>query len=225
MARTRLIRRTVGASAVAAALAGAPAASAATVSLWHFDETSGTTAIDSVGGHNGTRQGSVLLGQPGFSRFAYGFPGQPGIVTIPSSPALNPGSASFRATVHIKTGVVTRDDSADVFRKGLSTNSKTLWKLELRPSSTGLTEKARCYFHGTSGIVSIYGPKNIADGAWHTITCVKSGSAVAIIQDGVTRTKAGTVGAISNSAPVTIGAKALNDDRYQGLVDEVSFSR
>jgi hypothetical protein len=225
MAPSRIVRRSAVAGAVASALAGAPAASAATVSLWHMDETSGTTVVDSVGGHNGTRHGGVVIGAPGFQGLAYSFPGQPAIVEVPSSGALNPGSASFSVTIHIRTSVVTRDDSADIIRKGLSTNSATFWKLELRPSSTRKTERARCYFRGTSGRVSLYGPTNVADGAWHTITCVKNGSSVSVIQDGVTRTKSGTAGSISNAAKLTIGAKARDDDAYQGLIDEVSIAR
>lgn len=204
------------------ALVAAPAASAATAALWHMDETSGTTMHDSAGANNGTLRG-VTLGQPGFAGAAYGFPGRPAIASVPSRASLNPGVASFSATVHIRTSVVTRDDSADVIRKGLSTNSATLWKMELRPSSTRQSERARCYFHGTSGVVSLYGPKNVADGAWHTITCAKSASSISVTQDGVTRTKGGTVGSISNSAVLTIGAKSATDDAYAGLIDEVSF--
>jgi hypothetical protein len=179
---------------------------------------------DSVGANNGTVKG-VALGQPGIAGTAYGFPGRPAIATVPSRASLNPGTAPFSATVHIRTSVVTSDDSADVIRKGLSTNSATLWKMELRPSSTRQSEHVRCYFHGTSGIVSVYGTKNVADGAWHTITCADNGSSVSVTQDGVTRTKAGTVGSISNSAALTIGAKSATDDAYTGLVDEVSFDR
>jgi hypothetical protein len=220
----RLVSTSAAVGALAAALVVVPGASAATVALWHMDETSGKTMHDSVGTNNGTLSG-VTLGQPGFAGAAYGFPGRPAIASVSSGASLNPGAASFSATVHIKTSVVTRDDSADVMRKGLSTNSATLWKMELRPSSTRSTERVRCYFHGTSGVVSLYGPKNVADGAWHTVTCAKTATSVSVTQDGVTRTKRGTVGSISNSAPLTIGAKAANDDAYTGLVDEVSFAR
>jgi concanavalin A-like lectin/glucanase superfamily protein len=225
MPRTPLTRSSaVAGAALLAALVLAPAASAATVSLWHMDETSGTTMHDSVGTNNGTLQ-AVNLGQPGFLGSSYGFPGRPSIVNVPSSASLNPGAAAFSVTVHINTSVVTRDDSADAIRKGLSTNSKTFWKIELRPSSTRKTEKVRCYFRGTSGTVSLYGPANVADGRWHTITCTKQAGSISITQDGTTRTKAGTAGSISNSAPLTVGAKASNDDAYTGLIDEASFSR
>lgn len=224
MARKPLTRTSALAGALLAALVLTPAASAATVSLWHMDETSGTTMQDSVGTNNGTLHG-VTLGQPGFLGSSYGFPGRPSIVNVPSSASLNPGSAAFSVTVNINTSVVTRDDSADAIRKGLSTNSKTFWKVELRPSSTRKTEKVRCYFRGTAGTVSLYGPANVVDGRWHTITCTKQAGSISITQDGKTRTKAGTVGSISNSAPLTVGAKSFDDDAYTGFVDEASFSR
>ena len=224
MACRRLVRASAAAGALTTALVAASPASAATVSLWHMNETSGTTMVDSVGGNNGTLR-NVALGAPGFAGTAYSFPGRNSIVEVPSRAGLNPGSASFSVTVHIRTSVVTRDDSADVIRKGLSTNSATLWKMELRPSSTRKTERVRCYFDGTSGTVSLYGPTNVADGAWHTITCAKNGTSVSVTQDGVTRTKTGKAGSISNSARLTIGAKSRTDDAYQGLVDEVSFNR
>ena len=73
--------------------------------------------------------------------------------------------------------------------------------------------------------MGVYGGKNVADGKWHTVTCAKQAAGVSIVLDGTTHSKATRTGSISNSAPLTIGAKASNDDAYQGLVDEVSFAR
>ena len=224
MARAPFARRCAFAAALAA-LAAPSAASAATVSLWHLDETAGTTVADSLGVNPGTRSGPVAIGQPGVLGTAYRFPGAPAIVNVPSSASLNPGSVSFSVTLSFNTSVVTRDDSADIIRKGTTTNSKTLWKVELRPSSTRKTEQIRCYFRGSSQTIGLYGGKPVSDGKWHTVTCMKQADKVAIVLDGKTRTKAAHVGSISNSAPLTIGAKSSNDDAYQGLVDEVSFAR
>jgi hypothetical protein len=225
MARIRSGRGGAVPVAIAAALAFPAAASAAPVSLWHMDETSGTTVVDSLGVNPGTRSGPVAIGQPGILGTAYGFPGQPAIVDVPSSPSLNPGSASFSVTLNFNTSVVTGDDSADVMRKGTTTDSKTLWKMEMRPSSTRKTEQVRCYFRGSAQTIGIYGGKPIADGRWHSVTCIKQADKISVVLDGKTHSKAAHVGSISNSAPVTIGAKAANDDAYQGLVDEVSYSK
>ena len=79
-----------------------PAPTQGVVSLWHMDETSGTTMVDSVGTNHGTLH-SVTTGLPGFLGSAYGFNGVAGYVSVPSSGSLNPGSSNFSFTVHIKT--------------------------------------------------------------------------------------------------------------------------
>ena len=223
MAPKPLARVGAIAAGLLVALVAAPAASAATV-LWHMDETSGTTVADSTGANTG-RLRNVSLGQPGVLGTGYGFSGARSIVTIPSSASLNPGAADFSATVHVLTSTVTADDSEDVMRKGLSTNSKTYWKMELRPSSTHKSAKIRCYFRGSSAAASLYATPVVTDGAWHTVTCFKQAGTIGVVFDGTTRTKSVKVGSISNGAALTIGAKSATDDAYVGLVDEVSFDR
>src|SRR5215211_9209399 len=105
MAPKPLARVGVIAAGLLVALVSAPAASAATVSLWHMDETSGTTIADSIGANTG-RLRNVSLGQPGVLGTGYGFSGTRSIVTIPSSASLNPGAADFSATVHVSTSTV-----------------------------------------------------------------------------------------------------------------------
>jgi hypothetical protein len=224
MAPKPLARMGAIAAGLLACLVSAPAASAATVALWHMDETSGTTMADSAGANTGGLR-NVSLGQPGLQGTGYGFAGVGSIVTVPSSASLNPGAAAFSATVHVRTSTVTGDDSADVMRKGLSTNSKTYWKMELRPNATHTSARVRCFFRGSSASVGIYATPVVTDGAWHTIQCFKRSGRVGIVFDGSTRTKAATVGSISNGAALTIGAKSATDDAYAGLIDEVSFDR
>src|ERR1700750_954305 len=180
MARIRSGRGGAATAAIIAALACPTAASAAPVSVWHLDETSGTTVADALGANPGTRSGPVAIGQPGIAGTAYGFPGQPALVRVPSSPSLNPGTASFSVSLSFNTSVVTRDDSADVMRKGTTTDSKTLWKMEMRPSSTRKTEQVRCYFRGSSQTIGVYGGKPIADGLWHSVTCIKQATKISV---------------------------------------------
>ena len=62
---------------------------------WRLDETNGTTAFDSAGGHDGLYSGSLTLGVagalPGVSDTAVHFGG--GSVEVPYSPVLNPSTA------------------------------------------------------------------------------------------------------------------------------------
>jgi len=223
MTRTRLARVTAIVAGTGIALASPAVAGAATVALWHMDETTGTTMTDSVGGHHGQLR-NVALGQPGFSGTGYGFAGVGSIATVPSQADLNPGAAPFTVTVHFRTSVVSRDDSADLMRKGLSTDSARLWKIELRPNASHTAARVRCYFHGSRAAASIYAsPMNVADGAWHTLQCFKRSRTIGMIFDGKVRTKSARVGSISNGAVLTIGAKTATDDAFPGLVDEAAF--
>jgi Concanavalin A-like lectin/glucanases superfamily len=200
------------------------AASAATVSLWHMDETSGSTMVDSVGQNNGTLS-NVGLGALGFQGPAYGFNGVSSIVAVPSSATLNPGSKAFTVTARVNTSTIPPGDSADVMRKGVSKTSSTYYKMEIRPTTTRTTARVRCYFQGSSAIASVSATPNVADGTWHAIQCVKRAASVSAVVDGKTKTKSIRVGSISNTAPVTVGAKSPSEDFYNGLMDEVSFAR
>jgi hypothetical protein len=83
----------------------------APVAYWRLNETSGTTAFDSAGGHNGTNHGSLLLGTngprtpafPGFEPIntAYQFNG--GADTSVSFPALNLISTNITITAWLKS--------------------------------------------------------------------------------------------------------------------------
>ena len=82
-----MVRRLLGWAGLVAgatiALTSPAAAGAATVALWHMDETSGTTMTDSRGANHG-RLRRVDLGLPGFSGTAYGFAGL-GSIVAPAS--------------------------------------------------------------------------------------------------------------------------------------------
>ncbi len=223
MSRTLLRHARSVVLAAAALLALPAAASATTISLWHMDETTGTTMRDSVGTNNGTLT-NVLLGQtPAFSApFAYRFNGASSIVSVPSSSSLNPGSSSFTATAHVNFGAppTAAVGDFDLVRKGLSSTTGGYWKMEILQ-----TGKAFCQAKGSSGTTSITNGPNLADNKWHTISCVKRSSALRLIVDGATFSKTVTLGSISNSARLTIGAKSTGGDWYNGLMDEVSFSK
>jgi hypothetical protein len=225
MLRRLLVRGPALAAGVVAALALPDVAGAATVALWHMDETSGAIMADSVGTNHG-RLRHVDLGLPGFQGTAFGFAGLGAIATVPSRAALNPGAAPFTATVRFRTSDVPSDDSGDIMRKGLSTNSKTYWKMELRPNPGHTRARLRCFFRGSKAQATITAtPKSVANGAWHTAQCFKQDGAVGVIFDGVVLSTPATVGSISNGAVLTLGAKSATDDPFGGLLDEAAFDR
>jgi len=182
--------------------------------LWHMDETSGTTMIDSVGGHNGTIS-SVQLGVPGFSGTAYNF--TRGTVTVPSSSTLNPGSANITVTIHVKPSGAPATPDWDLFRKGQYTTAGGEWKMEYQPNGA-----PSCGFKG-SKYAELTAGRSINDGRWHTVSCVKTASAIQVVVDGQAFTKSVVIGSISNSAPV-IMASYPGAEFFHGALDEASIS-
>jgi concanavalin A-like lectin/glucanase superfamily protein len=201
-------------------------AASAPVAVWHLDETSGSSAFDSVGTNTGTIH-NVTLGVPGFAGSAFRFNGTTSYVDVPSDPTLNPGTAPIQFTVHVRYTVTPPNTSTtdyDILRKGTSSDSAQFYKAEIRPDN-----RAVCRFVGSkttkSGILIHTGP-TLNDGQWHTITCAKTTTSISLTVDGKTFTKSGTVGSISNTGPLTLGAKPGNSfsDFYNGDLDEVSVS-
>jgi hypothetical protein len=206
----------IAASASTAAVMSAPLPGL--VALWHADETTGTTMFDSFGTHNGTLH-SIQVGLPGFARTAYGFNGSSSYVDVPSTADLNPGSANITFTIHMKTSGTPPPPPADwdVFRKGLYTTKGGEYKMEFQQ-----TGQASCGFEGTGGYAELVAGPAINDGQWHTVSCVKTSTAIEVVVDGHVFPKAASVGAIANTTDVIIGARP-GSDWYQGQLDEASI--
>jgi Concanavalin A-like lectin/glucanases superfamily len=190
-----------------------PAPTTGQVALWHMDETSGTVMHDSGGGHDGTLS-SVALGLAGFSGTAYGF--SRGFVSVPSAAPLNPGSANITITIHLNTTGAPATPDWDLIRKGLFTTAGGEYKVEFQP-----TGQASCGFVGSSGSSELIAGPSLRDGAWHTIQCVKTATAIRLVVDGQTFSQAATIGSISNSAALVIGARP-GSEFFVGALDEAS---
>jgi hypothetical protein len=209
--------------ACAVALAGPSIASAATVSSWHMDETSGSTMHDSVGSNDGTLH-NVVPGQAGFSGFGYRFNGSSSVVTAPSRSNLNPGSSPFWMSVYVNfTGTPTAaiGGDYDLIRKGLSSTSGGYYKLELLPTGSGV--RAHCAMEGSVTSGSLTAGPDLRDGLWHSIQCLKDDSSITVVVDGAKASTPVVLGSFGNNASLAVGAKAEGGDWYEGLLDEASF--
>lgn len=212
----------VGGIALSIALAAqaTPAQAASAVGVWHMDETSGTTALDSSGNGNNGASSNIAFVTPGFDGTggAYSFDGTTSKVLIPNSASLNPGTANVSVTVHVLfTAKPTGSGDYDLLRKGKS----IYYKIEIATSG-----QARCQFHGsTGGSGLVFGP-NLADGRWHTIMCTKTATGITGIVDGAsTKSKTVRIGSITNTVALSLGGKAEgNQDLYPGVMDEVSIA-
>jgi hypothetical protein len=205
-------------SATAASAATMVVWTSSVVALWHMDETSGSTMLDSAGQNDGTLN-SVTPGLPGFSGLAYGFNGSSSYVSVPSAASMNPGSGNFSFTIVLQaTGTPPPPpEDWDLIRKGDITTQGGEYKMEFQNSG-----QASCGFKGTHYAELVAGPA-LNDGQWHTITCVKTASDIELIVDGQTFSTPATVGSISNTAPVVIGSHP-GADWYQGSLDEAAIS-
>lgn len=190
---------------------------ATTVARWHMNEKSGTVMHDSAGNHNGTLH-AVRVGVPGFRGTAYAFNGSSSYVSVPSASDLDPGRAKLTITIHLKTANRPQLHDWDLIRKGHWGNRRGEWKVEYHRSG-----QVSCGFKGSRGPAVVEAGPSLDDKRWHTIRCVKTSSAIRLIVDGVTYSKAARVGSITNLAPIEIGAWP-GAEFFKGSLDEVSVA-
>ncbi len=202
----------------ALAVSAGTALGASPTAFWHMNETSGTVAKDGTGnGYDGTIQ-NVKLGVGGVSGTGFEFNGTSSRILVKDAPGLRAGDKDLVVTVSVSFTSLPGDDY-DLIRKGLSSSSGGDWKMEILSSG-----KAFCYFKGSKGSIGKSGGPNLADGKYHKITCEKRATTVALVVDGNRYTSTKTVGSISNTATLSIGAKAAGGDWYKGRMDEVSVT-
>ncbi|GLW29067.1 LamG-like jellyroll fold domain-containing protein [Actinoplanes regularis] len=153
------------------------------------------------------------------------------VLQTPSSPELNPGTLPIRfgATVWLAPGQTS--DGQNILQKGYS-ESGGQYKLQVdklpgHPSCTMVSdgtessqESRRIHFAKSE--------VTIADGAWHAVECVRSGTALSVLVDGVVhgRTVLPADLTVDNTAPLTLGGKGLgpDSDPFQGALDDAWIS-
>jgi hypothetical protein len=202
-----------------------PAAGASTpVAVWHMDEPAGAaTMTDAVDSHHGSLQ-NVETGVPGFQNTGYRFNGSSSVAVVPASSDFNPGNADFSFIVHVNFTTV---PSATVVDYDLLRGpTQGAYKLEIVARNNRTKAKALCFFKGSSAKATLVAGPHLADGRWHTLECRKTSSAIQLVVDGAVFTKTASVGTLTNTGPVSLGAKSYRGggDWYQGLMDEVSIS-
>lgn len=196
------------------------AEAATTVALYHMESPS--SLVDSSGyANNGNT--SAITQVSGSSQKGYHFNGSSSVATVPSSSSLNPGMGTLRLTAHVRLTRAPKGDY-DLIRKGNAGTAGGEWKMEIfPPGSNPSAATAFCLFQDANKkTAGIRDTKNLADGAWHTVVCVKTGSQVTVIVDGVSHGVGAKLGSISNSRPLVIGSQSGGGDWYYGDMDEVS---
>lgn len=228
------VARSLGVATAAVTLVAvqAPGATADTAynAHWTLDEIGGSTAHDVSGnGNDGTSSHVVGDGN------GYTFNGTDSRVVVPDSPTLRPGSADFSYGVTLSmTQPPATGETYEVLSKGLAGNKGGNYKIEVKNSSG--KAKARCVFNsilanGKRANAAQLGKASLADGRPHTVICTKTSSGVTIKIDAlapVTKTIAGGLGSVTNTAPLGLGAKAQQDssgyDWYKGQISDAWVS-
>jgi hypothetical protein len=197
------------------------------VALWHMDEARGaTTMIDSSGHGNDGQISNVTTGVSGFSGFGYSFNGSSSIVTVPNSASLNPGAAPLTISAYLQVPANLSVGDYNFLQKGPTGTKGGAYKMEIFGKSGSKFGFPDCAFNGANGGHDrVYGPSSIADGKWHLVVCSLTASQAYLTVDGKSGpTIKRTVDSISNTSPVTVGAKTNHTHFYKGLADEVSIS-
>jgi hypothetical protein len=195
------------------------------VALWHMND-SGSTMLDAAGGHNGTLH-SVSTGLAGFSGTAFGFNGTKSYVSVPQAADLSAVNQNVTLTIRMKTRLLPPStvEDWDVIRSAGGYYDGDEYKMEYAPDGT-----AHCSFKGSAGYVEVVSSPSrpLNNGAWHTIQCVKTKTAVETVVDGTVYSRRVTIGAIEITRGMILGAHsntsgAGTSEFYDGALDEASL--
>ena len=138
-------------------------------------------------------------------------------------PDLDPLTRPFRWGATVRVTKAQLSGSANIVQKGVA-DTDSQWKLQIGANRG----KAHCVVVGQGGAATIYlvrSSTGIADGAWHEVTCERSGTRLSVHVDGReqgSRTIPASL-SIANSLPLRIGGPnfAATSDMYHGLLDDV----
>jgi predicted small secreted protein len=204
------------------------------VVIYQMDERAGAAVMKDSGGSgvDGKIGGDIVTGAVVDATHGYRFPTvDPGstsvhprhLATIPDSPAIDPGSSTYSVTIRYLT---TEANGANLIQKGQAHSPGGQFKIQVPEG------KPQCLFKGSEGRLGASSPARIDDGRWHTLRCTRTPPGVSLYVDGVLRKRhAGTVGAIDNSFPMTIGGKPQCDmvkvecDYFGGVIDYVRIDK
>src|SRR5215208_6750474 len=189
---------------------------------WQMNETSGQMLDSSGNNNNGTPKDVVRTGS------AYDFNGSTSYVLVPDSDSLDPKGKDIKLTARIRVnGQALDDDSYDIVRKGLAGRPGGAYKMEIKRAADPTVGKLHCLFKGDGGTVDKVARRDIVDGNWHTLECIKTSTSVMARVDGKSgSTKAGSAGSIANGSAVMVGGKTVTprpDDMFRGSMDFVGI--
>jgi hypothetical protein len=209
-----------------------PAAGTPVLADWEMNEGHGASMMTDSSGSGITgsvgdviKTGTTVSGETAY-RFPWAKPNTmpadaPRLVRV-NDDRLNPGSGDFTITLRYRT----TQNLGNIMQKG---------QYEASGGNFGIAQSQghlTCAFRGTQGQVLVNSGIRLSDGKWHTIVCTRTGNQVTMtIDNRVTHTKTGTIGSISNEAPLTIGGKTTCDQVkipcgfFVGDIDKIQIGK
>lgn len=185
------------------------------VAYWRLGETSGTTAVDAIGGANGTISGGVTLAQPGAladGDKAMAFNGTTGRIAAPA--LLLPLSCTLECWVNTNVP------------GGMSVEHPVLSHRGPTGSDDFVVTVATYWDPGRiriySNVGSVNGVGGVVDGAWHHIVIVFTASDTTIYVDGAVDTVGG-VAHVAISELIDIGWHSPVGKSFTGSLDDVAI--
>jgi hypothetical protein len=159
-----------------------------------------------------------------------------GYLALPLSMATL-GSQKATATATFRTNWVDSralKDGPNIAQHGLS-SEPAQFKLQIAHGSLPSSHRGDCHLQGTTGHVLAYGPAiDVADGKWHSITCVKypdtaSGTQVVVFVDGIAgkpKWSHTPIGAIRPAGLLRLGGRSAlaSTDSLDGWISKVAFT-
>lgn len=188
---------------------------------WRLDETTGTTAVDSVGGNNGTYAGATLNQAPLIDAgTAVLFSGSGSGITVPDAAALDLGAA-FTLRAWVKTSSAA---AMTLYDKGQSGSTYPSYWLRILAGG-GVSCEVRSGNADTPKAVATT-TFAVNDGARHMIDAVFVGSgALKIYIDGVERASVShsIASAWNTATALYIGTRFGGGEAYAGALDELAL--
>jgi hypothetical protein len=202
--------------------------------FWRLGEAGGATAVDSVGGHDGTYMGGLTYGVggalPGDRDTAVEFDGSSGYVAVPFSAALNP-QGPFTVEAWVRPNSI--PDSAATpcpISSAQFNGNRSGWQIRERDTGWQFV----LYTHNSSTVAND-GLANTSHGgvpstnSWTHLVGVYDGSSTYLYVNGIAFSSsvsgyaANYDDGVNAAAPFTIGARSSLNNNFSGRVDEAAF--
>ena len=177
------------------------------VSIWRFEESSGTTAVDLKGVNNGTLVGGVTRDPSGKFGSALSFDGTNDLVTT----TLNIDQSNGVNGVTMEAWVYPTSLSPGRHHVISTDNGGSDWSI-LRDAGTWYV------FNGTAAVSTL---TSVTLNQWQHVAAVFSGTSVRFYKDGAEVTLAG-LGFDTSDSNVTIGRSGTAAEYFVGRIDEAA---